>query len=231
MKKFLRKLKKILGYLWKAPKIIYCWINETERNFLQQFNADYKSKLALHSLILLLILPLGLIGIGIISAGFASDLEDLSIATVFMGLPFVAIPILYIFLYLRKRLRMIAGEKQKYCTMATIALLFGGNAIILPILLLIIIIITIIKILIMLGIIAIYIVTGLVALWIVLTIISIANGDGIPLGGGSGKKRKWKLNDGDTVTEEKDLFGEKHYRDSSGREYDKTGTNTFREKE
>lgn len=67
----------------------------------------------------------------------------------------------------------------------------------------------------------------LVCLWVALKVILAM------LGGSSsgGKKRKWKLDNGDEVTEEKGLCGESYYTGSSGKSYETNdGGDTFHEK-
>lgn len=54
---------------------------------------------------------------------------------------------------------------------------------------------------------------------------------GIKGASSSGKsKRKWKLDNGDTVTESKGICGESYYDGDSGRSYDRNSDGTFQEK-
>lgn len=46
----------------------------------------------------------------------------------------------------------------------------------------------------------------------------------------SGKKKKYRLDNGDEVTEESGLLGEKYYTGTSGKSYDKVSDDTFTEK-
>ena len=55
---------------------------------------------------------------------------------------------------------------------------------------------------------------------------------GISGASSSGKKskRKWELDNGDTVTESKGICGESYYKGDSGRSYDRNSDGTFQEK-
>ena len=215
-------MKKIFIYIWKLPKTIYCKINEFEMNFLHRFNPEYKSKLALHCLIFMLVLNLtAVLSYFIFDATYNPTIEaDGTITTnggflSYLSFALLAIPIVYIIMYLKNRLPMIEGRKWGYCIMVIIAFSFGGNVILLPI-----------YILAALLVVAFYIVIAIIAIWIVLFIISGGSGNS-----GNGKKRKWKLENGDEVTEEKGLMGESYYRGSSGKDYETdNGGQTFTEK-
>ena len=68
-------------------------------------------------------------------------------------------------------------------------------------------------------------VTIFVAIYIIITAIQIALGNGV-----GSKGKRWKLDNGDQVREEKGLLGESYYKGSSGKSYDTNdGGETFTE--
>ena len=207
-------MKKGLKFLWKSPKNIYLWINEKEANYLQKFNADYKSKLALHSFLFWVFS--GIVGILCPLCLFSLAPESEFVLYIGLALPIV-ISAVYIVMYLRKRLPMIEGEKWKYCVMTTIALIFGAHAVLFPI-----------YVLIGLLILAFYIVIIIIGLYIIFTLfIGAMTGD---FGGGS-RKRRWRASSSNLeITEEKGLLGDTSYMGNDGKEYNKVGDNEFTEK-
>lgn len=69
---------------------------------------------------------------------------------------------------------------------------------------------------------AVYAVLFLLIAWIIF---------GVVLGGnGKSSKRKWELDNGDTVTESKGICGESYYKGDSGKSYDRNPDGTFQEK-
>lgn len=205
-------MKKGLKFLWKSPKNIYLWINEKEANYLQKFNADYKSKLALHSFLFWVFS--GIVGILCPLCLFSLAPESEFVLYIGLALPII-ISAVYIVMYLRKRLPMIEGEKWKYCVMTTIALIFGAHAVLFPI-----------YVLIGLLILAFYIVIIIIGLYIIFTLfIGAMTGDFG--GGGRGKSKRWRTEDGETIREKQGLFG-KEYWGNHGNTYEKVGHNEFK---
>ena len=218
-------MKKVFMFFWRLPKKIYCKINECEENFLQKFDAEYKSKLAMHSLIFhfasmvlnALLVVFYLLYPNTFDGIIANYNINMAIVTVLALVPTIILTTTYIALYLKKRVPIIEGRKWIYCVQVILTFLFGGA-------------ITLAPIYILLGLLAlsIYVVIFIICLYILLAFVSIA------LGGGSSSgrnKRKWTLSNGDEVTEEKGLCGESYYTGNSGTSYDTNdGGNTFYEK-
>lgn len=201
-------MKKFLVYLFKSPKLIYQKINECEENFLKRFDENYKSRLALNSIFYTL---LSIVFVGVVPALLSGLNINLFLVSSIPSLLYTAI---YLFIYLRKRVPMIEGRKWWYCIQASLGLIFGFTVITLPIALLL----TIIYI-------SVWVFLALLALWLVLLIIGGGSSSG------SSKKRKWRLDNGDEVTESKGLLGESYYDGKSGKSYDTNdGGNTFYEK-
>lgn len=70
------------------------------------------------------------------------------------------------------------------------------------------------------------ILTLVIAIYLFITFIQL-----LLNGGPNDGKRRWKLDNGDVVTEQKGLMGESYYRGSSGKDYDtNNGGDTFCEK-
>lgn len=214
-------MKKVLGFLWRLPKTIFCKINECEENFLHKFNPEYKSKLALNALIYFvayalvafLAMPLFNYVVTPLWLKFGWNLEGNLALSLCIFLPILILTVLYLVFYLRKRLPMIEGRKWWYCIQVVLAFLFGGNVILLPI-----------YVLVGLLVVAFYVVIALILLWIALAMIGGSSG-------GSKGRRKWKLDNGDEVTETKGILGESYYTGTSGTSYETNdGGDTFYEK-
>ena len=125
--------------------------------------------------------------------------------------------ILFVAFYVKKRLPLIQGRKWWYIIQITLAFLFGGYVIILPM-------VVVIGITVALAVAAFYIFIALAFIWLLLTMLA-----GGPSGGS--KRRKWKLDNGDEVTEEKGILGESYYTGQGGTSYDTDdGGETFYEK-
>lgn len=206
-------MKRLFLFLWRLPKKIFYKINECEENFLQKFNPEYKSKLAMNALIyhfaaMVVNFLTSLLCFGVLAPIFMEKGIDENFLFVISSLLSLALPVIYITLYLKKRLPFIQGRKWWYCLQVILGFLFGGLVILAPI-----------YILIGLIIISFYIVVALICLWLGFSVL-------FPEG-----KRRWRLDNGDEVTEEKGICGESYYRGSSGKEYrtDNDG-DTFYEK-
>jgi hypothetical protein len=78
------------------------------------------------------------------------------------------------------------------------------------------------------SVVALAILTVVITIYLAILLLGALLGGG---SGGSGGRKKWKLSNGDEVTEEKGLCGESYYTGSSGTSYDTNdGGNTFYEK-
>ncbi len=213
-------MKKFFNFFWQLTKKIYAKINACEENFMRKFDDGYTSKLAKNSLIYLavnVVAPSLLLAI-IMGIFAATDTRFSQPVGVLIAIISYLIPlILFVTFYVRKRLPLIQGRKWWYVIQITLGFLFGGYIIILPIS-------CVIGVTILLGIIAFYILIALAVLWVVFTMI---------LGGSSGgsKRRRWKLDNGDVVTEEKGILGESYYTGQGGTSYDTDdGVDTFYKK-
>lgn len=199
--------KSILMFLWKLPRTIFNKINECEENFLTQFDENYKSKLAVNSIIYFIGFQVSSVLSFLLSSLFITTFDTMN---GYLGIALSAIPVLlfvtlYTINYLKKRLPIIQGRKWWYCIQAILGLWFGFYAIIAPI-----------AILAGLLYAAFVVVVIVLVLWIALAIFTGSTSS-------SNGKRRWRLDNGDEVTEEKGLFGETTYRGSWGKTYDKDG--------
>lgn len=213
-------MKKFFNFFWQLTKKIYAKVNECEENFIRKFDEGYTSKLAKNSLIYLavnfvvpsLILTI-IMGIFAATDTAISQTVGVLIALVSTFLPLI----LFVALYVKKRLPLIQGRKWWYVIQITLAFLFGGYVIILPM-------VVVIGITVALAVAAFYIFIALAFIWLLLTMLA-----GGPSGGS--KRRKWKLDNGDEVTEEKGILGESYYTGQGGTSYDTDdGGETFYEK-
>lgn len=213
-------MKKFFNFFWQLTKKIYAKVNECEENFMRKFDEGYTSKLAKNSLIYLavnfvvpsLILTI-IMGIFAATDTAISQTVGVLIALVSTFLPLI----LFVALYVKKRLPLIQGRKWWYVIQITLAFLFGGSVIILPM-------VVVIGITVALAVAAFYIFIALAFIWLLLTM--LAGGSG-----GGSKRRKWKLDNGDEVTEEKGILGESYYTGQGGTSYDTDdGGETFYEK-
>lgn len=213
-------MKKFFNFFWQLTKKIYAKVNECEENFMRKFDEGYTSKLAKNSLIYLavnfvvpsLILTI-IMGIFAATDTAISQTVGVLIALVSTFLPLI----LFVAFYVKKRLPLIQGRKWWYVIQITLAFLFGGSVIILPM-------VVVIGITVALAVAAFYIFIALAFIWLLLTMLA-----GGPSGGS--KRRKWKLDNGDEVTEEKGILGESYYTGQGGTSYDTDdGGETFYEK-
>lgn len=213
-------MKKFFNFFWQLTKKIYAKVNECEENFMRKFDEGYTSKLAKNSLIYLavnfvvpsLILTI-IMGIFAATDTAISQTEGVLIALVSTFLPLI----LFVAFYVKKRLPLIQGRKWWYIIQITLAFLFGGSVIILPM-------VVVIGITVALAVTAFYIFIALAFIWLLLTMLA-----GGPSGGS--KRRKWKLDNGDEVTEEKGILGESYYTGRGGTNYDTDdGGETFYKK-
>lgn len=213
-------MKKFFNFFWQLTKKIYAKVNECEENFMRKFDEGYTSKLAKNSLIYLavnfvvpsLILTI-IMGIFAATDTAISQTVGVLIALVSTFLPLI----LFVAFYVKKRLPLIQGRKWWYIIQITLAFLFGGSVIILPM-------VVVIGITVALAVAAFYIFIALAFIWLLLTMLA-----GGPSGGS--KRRKWKLDNGDEVTEEKGILGESYYTGQGGTSYDTDdGGETFYEK-
>ncbi len=198
--------KSILMFLWKLPRTIFNKINECEENFLTQFDENYKSKLGINSIIYFFGSQASFVLAFFITLFFAR-FESMNgiLGFILAAIPGLLFTTLYTINYLKKRLPIIQGRKWWYCIQAILGLWFGFYAIIAPI-----------AILAGLLYAAFIVVVIVLVLWIALAIFTGSTGS-------SNGKRRWRLDNGDEVTEEKGLFGEKTYRGSWGKTYEKDG--------
>ena len=204
-------------FLWRLPKGIFCKINECEENFLHKFAPEYKSKLALHSIIYFFASTLTLfLGtflcsgvVGPMCVKFGWELSD-GLMTILFLLPVIIFFAIYLVLYLKKRLPMIEGRKWWYCVQVALALMCGTQAIFLPVI-----------VFVWLLVIAFYVVAAIAVIWTVLLFFGVAFD--------RPKGKKWKLLDGygTVIKEEKGLCGEKYYTDELGREYERLPGDDF----
>ena len=213
-------MKKIFKFYWQLTKDLYAKVNECEENFMRKFDEEYTSKLAKNSLIYL--------AVWWVSAPLLSGLllliEDNMSTNIpgAVGIPLVIIALilplaLFVIFYTKKRTPLIQGRKWWYVIQIMFGFMFGGFFISAPI-------VGMIVITVMLAVAAFYILIALAVLWFVFTMI---------LGGsiGGSKRRRWKLNNGDVVTEEKGILGESYYTGQGGTSYDTDdGGDTFYEK-
>ncbi len=203
--------KSILMFLWKLPRTIFNKINECEENFLTQFDENYKSKLAVNSIIYFIGFQVSSVLSFLLSSLFITTFDTMN---GYLGIALSAIPVLlfvtlYTINYLKKRLPIIQGRKWWYCIQAILGLWFGFYAIIAPI-----------AILAGLLYAAFIVVVVILVIWIVLAVIA---GDG----GTKSKNdpKRWKLDNGDEVEEKKGFFGDTiGYKSRWGtKEYEKDG--------
>ena len=187
---------------------------------MRKFDEEYTSKLAKQSLIYLavnLVVPSLILTIimGIFAAAETAISQPVG---VFLALVSSLLPlILFVTFYVKKRLLLIQGRKWWYVIQITLAFWFGGYVIILPM-------VVVIGITVALAVVAIYVLIALAVLWIALTMITGGSG-------GGSKRRRWKLDNGDEVTEEKGLLGESYYTGQGGTSYDTNdGGETFYKK-
>ena len=195
-------IKKLFSFfsflLWRLPKGIFCKINECEENFLHKFAPEYKSKLALHSIIYFFASPLTVfLSTFLWSGGVESIL-----------LPAIIFVAIYLVLYLKKRLPMIEGRKWWYCVQVALALICGAYAIFLPVI-----------VFVWLLVIAFYVVVAIAVIWTLLLFFGVAFD--------RPKGKRWKLATGEEIKEEKGLYGEKYYTDNLGRGYNKVSNDEF----
>lgn len=213
-------MKKFFNFFWQLTKNIYAKVNECEENFMRKFDEGYTSKLAKNSLIYLavnFVVPSLILTI-IMGIFAATDTAITQTVGVLIALVSTFLPlILFVALYVKKRLPLIQGRKWWYVIQITLAFLFGGSVIILPM-------VVVIGITVALAVAAFYIFIALAFIWLLLTMLA-----GGPSGGS--KRRKWKLDNGDEVTEEKGILGESYYTGQGGTSYDTDdGGETFYEK-
>lgn len=213
-------MKKFFNFFWQLTKKIYAKVNECEENFMRKFDEEYTSKLAKNSLIYLavnFVVPSLILTI-IMGIFAATDTAITQTVGVLIALVSTFLPlILFVALYVKKRLPLIQGRKWWYVIQITLAFLFGGSVIILPM-------VVVIGITVALAVAAFYIFIALAFIWLLLTM--LAGGPG-----GGSKRRKWKLDNGDEVTEEKGILGESYYTGQGGTSYDTDdGGETFYEK-
>lgn len=213
-------MKKFFNFFWQLTKKIYAKVNECEENFMRKFDEEYTSKLAKNSLIYLavnFVVPSLILTI-IMGIFAATDTAITQTVGVLIALVSTFLPlILFVALYVKKRLPLIQGRKWWYVIQITLAFLFGGYVIILPM-------VVVIGITVTLAVAAFYIFIALAFIWLLLTMLA-----GGPSGGS--KRRKWKLDNGDEVTEEKGILGESYYTGQGGTSYDTDdGGETFYEK-
>ncbi len=213
-------MKKFFNFFWQLTKKIYAKVNECEENFMRKFDEEYTSKLAKNSLIYLavnFVVPSLILTI-IMGIFAATDTAITQTVGVLIALVSTFLPlILFVALYVKKRLPLIQGRKWWYVIQITLAFLFGGSVIILPM-------VVVIGITVALAVAAFYIFIALAFIWLLLTMLA-----GGPSGGS--KRRKWKLDNGDEVTEEKGILGESYYTGQGGTSYDTDdGGETFYEK-
>lgn len=213
-------MKKFFNFFWQLTKKIYAKVNECEENFMRKFDEGYTSKLAKNSLIYLavnFVVPSLILTI-IMGIFAATDTAITQTVGVLIALVSTFLPlILFVAFYVKKRLPLIQGRKWWYVIQITLAFLFGGYVIILPM-------VVVIGITVALAVAAFYIFIALAFIWLLLTM--LAGGPG-----GGSKRRKWKLDNGDEVTEEKGILGESYYTGQGGTSYDTDdGGETFYEK-
>lgn len=213
-------MKKFFNFFWQLTKKIYAKVNECEENFMRKFDEGYTSKLAKNSLIYLavnFVVPSLILTI-IMGIFAATDTAITQTVGVLIALVSTFLPlILFVAFYVKKRLPLIQGRKWWYIIQITLAFLFGGYVIILPM-------VVVIGITVALAVAAFYIFIALAFIWLLLTMLA-----GGPSGGS--KRRKWKLDNGDEVTEEKGILGESYYTGQGGTSYDTDdGGETFYEK-
>ncbi len=213
-------MKKFFNFFWQLTKKIYAKVNECEENFMRKFDEGYTSKLAKNSLIYLavnFVVPSLILTI-IMGIFVATDTAITQTVGVLIALVSTFLPlILFVALYVKKRLPLIQGRKWWYVIQITLAFLFGGSVIILPM-------VVVIGITVALAVAAFYIFIALAFIWLLLTMLA-----GGPSSGS--KRRKWKLDNGDEVTEEKGILGESYYTGQGGTSYDTDdGGETFYEK-
>lgn len=217
-------MKKAFMFLWKLPRTIFNKINECEENFLKQFDENYTSKLAkntiIYNIILMVMLcvisPLLITLYGILICEQFGISYNQVVGIVIYIAPSLIFTALYCWSYLKKRLPMIQGRKWWYCIQAILGLLFGFSVIMAPIYILGFLLVA-----------AFYVVIAIIVIWFVATVAFGAIGGG---GNGSGR-RKWRLDNGDEVTEWKGFLGDKLYTGMGGKEYETDDDGkTFREK-
>ena len=205
--------KKALVFLWKLPRTIFNTINECEENFLRKFDENYESKLAKNSIIYcILFQAISSLSFFIYRMIISTDM-NLTLGIILTLLPLITFVALYTYLYLKKRLPLIQGRKWWYCIQATLGLWFGFYVVIAP--------------LVILGgllYVAFIVVVIILIIWIALSVMTADSS-------GSRDKKRWKLENGDEVVEDKDLLGgTSTYRDryDSSKTYTKEG-DKFRE--
>ncbi len=204
--------KKALVFLWKLPRTIFKKINECEENFLRKFDENYESKLAKNSIIYCILFQI----VSTLSFFMYGILPMNPILNLILSLlPLLILMVLYTYLYLKKRLPLIQGRKWWYCIQASLGLWFGFYVVIAP--------------LVILGAllyVAFIVVVIILIIWIALSVMTADSSS-------SRGKKRWKLENGDEVVEDKDLLGgTSTYRNryDSSKTYTKEG-DKFRENE
>ena len=108
---------------------------------MQKFDAEYKSKLAMHSLIFhfasivlnALLVVFYLLYPNTFDGIIANYNINMAIVTVLALVPTIILTSTYIALYLKKRVPIIEGRKWIYCVQVILTFLFGGAITLAPI--------------------------------------------------------------------------------------------------
>lgn len=191
-------------------KHLYNGLNWMDAKFFEKNYPEYQSKFANQVLIVTAIS----IGTSLLLSLFAVHvLENVTVVKYELG-PAVLFGVLGIYTctYLIRQWRFLAGPWRKvgYVIFCSIFLILLG-----PILFPMLVMVVLLSIAIQLA---------LFVLSIILMIISLFSG------GSSSSRKRWKLDNGDTVEESKGLFGESYYSGAGGKSYDKHGDDYFSEK-
>lgn len=188
-------------------KHLYNGLNWMDSKFFQKNYPEYQSKFANQVLIVTAIS----IGTSLLLSLFA--VYALENATVIYG-PVIHTGVLSIYTctFLVRQWRFLVGPWRKigYVIFCAIFLVILG-----PFLFSMLVLAVLLSIAIQLA---------LFVLSIILMIISLFSG------GSSSSRKRWKLDNGDTVEESKGLFGESYYSGAGGKSYDKHGDDYFSEK-
>lgn len=195
---------------FKLFKHLYNGLNRMDTKFFQKNYPDYQSKFANQVLIVTAIsigtsLLLSLFAVYVLES--TADMQNEYGPVILAGVLSI-----YTCIFLVRQWRFLVGPWRKvgYVIFCSIFLILLG-----PVLF---------PMLVMLVLLSIAIQLALFVLSIILMIISLFSG------GSSSSRKRWKLDNGDTVEESKGLFGESYYSGAGGKSYDKHGDDYFSEK-